>query len=109
MAVDGGLGLGVDPQVEGLESRREGVPVGLGELREVRNARRERTSRPVQGTLLKSCTGPSGSRSRRRSFAAALRPLPVSRRPFGSGPGFPVTPPGRRSPVVRARRAECGR
>ena len=53
MAVDGGPGLGVDPQVEGLEPRREGVAVRLGELGEVRNARRERTSRAVQGTLLK--------------------------------------------------------
>ena len=75
VAVDRGPGLGVEPRPSGLEPRREGVAVRLGELGKVRNARRERTSRPVQGTLLKSCTGPSGSRSRRRSFAAALRPF----------------------------------
>ena len=71
MAVDRRPGLGIDPQVQRLEAGGDDVAVRLGKLGEVRNARRERTSRAVQGTLLMTCTGPSGSRSRRRSFAAA--------------------------------------
>ncbi len=62
------------------------------ERREVRNARRERTSRPVQwAPLLRSSAGPPGSRSRRRSFAAALRQIGLT--PSGRfRPGFPRDP-----------------
>ena len=51
-----------------------------------------------------SCTSPSGSRSRRRTFAAA-GVWSVSRHPVGSGPGLPVTPRGRRAPSAHAA---CG-
>ena len=51
-----------------------------------------------------SCTSPSGSRSRRRTFAAA-GVYAVWRHPVGSGPGLPGAPCGWRAPSAHAA---CG-
>ena len=109
VAVDGRPRLGVDPQVQRLEAGGD----------DVRGTRRGARGGPKRASGADLSGGPGHPpddvhRAVREPLPASFvrggrRPCPVSRRPVGSGPGFPVTPPGRRSPVVRARRAECGR
>ena len=66
VALPSGAGLRLQPEAQGLQPCLKDVRVLGGERWEVLNARRERISRAIQGTLLWSCSGSSGSRSRRR-------------------------------------------
>ena len=82
--------------------RPRGVGVRGGERLEVLNTRRERISRAVQGTLLWSCAGSPGSRSRRdRSPRPASVGLAAPRR---FRPGSPRCPSGMKLPDARMRR-----
>ncbi len=76
--------------------------------REVLNTRRERISRAIQGTLPWSCTGSSGSRSRRRRDRTCGRRLGLASS-SRFRPGFPRDPFWMTLPGARTRRADCGR
>ena len=110
VAVDGGPRLGVEPQVEGLESRRRGRPrYAVGERREVlkRASGADLSAGPGHPPVVvhRAVRAPLPASIVRGGRAS----VSVSRRPFGSGPGFPVTPRGRRSPGARRRADADGR
>ena len=111
-----GAGVGVD-RLAGLGRQREaeGVEPGV-EHRVVRRGGGARGPERASGADLSggpghppvwSCAVSPGSRSRRRSCAAA-GVSSVWRHPVGSGPGLPGAPCGWRAPSARPR-AECGR
>ena len=98
----------VQVETQVLQSRVEDVDVRGGQRREVLNTRRERISRAIQGTLPWSCTGSSGSRSRRQRGRTRGRRLGLAS-PDRFRPGFPRGPCRMTLPGARTRRADCGR
>jgi hypothetical protein len=94
MAVDGLADGWFQAEAQGVEPRVEDVAELGGQGREALNARRERISRAIQGTLLWVVLRfvreplPASNEFARAGVDA------VSRHPVGSGPGFPVAPRG---------------
>ena len=108
VAVDGVADRRLQPEAKRIKAGIEDVGVIGGQRRKVRNTRRERISRAIQGTLLRSCSGSTGSRSRRQTGRTRGRQLGLMP-PGRFRPGFPRGPSRMAFPDARTRRADCGR